>query len=236
MQFCVKNESRENDKTFYITYSGKKHLSAAIKMLFDRFRVVFCYQKEYNCEKRKIMLIRLSYLDLCWSWSSLLWHFMSRIKVAVDPQGPTLNLLYSGVMDGDIRVRDRLLVPVFSHVSSQNTRLWTWPESRTAWYTMLERPSDCPQAQTLHGIPFLCLCCSFMYCTCSCVAWRMDVEMCVTKQYLWCCMQPPYNVSKGTKPTSWQDLYLLYCNATLYPLLAKKIHWVIQWRGYNFGN
>lgn len=102
MQFCVKNESRENDKTFYITYSGKKHLSAAIKMLFDRLRVVFCYQKEYNCEKRKIMLIRLSYLDLCWSWSSLLWHFMSRIKVAVDPQGPTLNLLYSGVMDGDM--------------------------------------------------------------------------------------------------------------------------------------
>lgn len=37
-------------------------------------------------------------------------------------------------------------------------------------------------------------------------------------------MQPPYNASKGTKPTSWQDLYLLYCNATLYPLLAKHIH------------
>lgn len=34
------------------------------------------------------------------------------IKVAVDPQGPTLNLLYSSVMDGDMS-ETSLLVPVF---------------------------------------------------------------------------------------------------------------------------
>lgn len=33
------------------------------------------------------------------------------------------------------------------------------------------------------------------------------------KYYLWCCMQPSYNASKGSKHASWQDLHLLYCNS-----------------------
>lgn len=101
---------------------------------------------------------------------------MYHIEVAVDPQGNTLNLLYSSFWT---HVRDRPLVLIFFHILSKYSNLWTWPESWTAWYTTLKRPSDCPQAQTLHGIPFLCLCCSFMYCTCPCVAWRVDVEMCL---------------------------------------------------------
>lgn len=74
------------------------------------------------------------------------------------------------------------------------------------------------------------------------VSRRVDVEMCVwLNWYLWCCMKPSYNkAGKGSKPSSWQDLCLLYCNAicnaTLYHLLAKHmcLNWLIQWRNYNW--
>lgn len=133
---------------------------------------------------------------------------------------------------------DHPLVPVLSYVSSLNTLSWIWPKKKMAWYTMLERPSACRQAQTLYSIPFLRLCCSFMDCTCPLVAcfglsrggWMLK---CVwQKRYPWCCMQPSYDAFNGKKTNKKKTYQMagsvsisLYCNAicnaTLYPLLAK---------------
>lgn len=134
---------------------------------------------------------------------------------------------------------DHPLVPVLSYVSSLNTLSWIWPKKKMAWYTMLERPSACRQAQTLYSIPFLRLCCSFMDCTCPLVAcfglsrggWMLK---CVwQKRYPWCCMQPSYDAFNGKKTNKKKTYQMagsvsisLYCNAicnaTLYPLLAKR--------------
>lgn len=71
---------------------------------------------------------------------------------------------------------------------------------------MLQRPGDCPQAQTLYGIPFLCLCCSFMYCMCPLVA---------------CC-----RLSRGGRMLKcvWQNnIFDVACNLLIMPIKATNL-------------
>ncbi len=161
-RFCIKNESWENHKTcncYVSSTSLGKHLSAAIN-------IVWCFKVVYYCQKKvsfKSTTVGRNWLDLSvfiLIYVGLELHFLARnISYFMSlsqrsRRSPTLNCTSSSFWR---HVRDRPLVPVPAHVSSQNTRLWIWPENIMALCTMLERPSDCPQAQTLYGIPFLCL-------------------------------------------------------------------------------
>lgn len=160
-------------------------------------------------ERRKVGV----FVSLSWSvlvtfylyfLARIIWYFRSQVNWAEDRLESKHNSTQSSFWR---HLGDHPLVPVLSYVSSLNTLSWIWPLKKMAWYTMLERPSACPQAQTLYSIPFLCLCCSFMYCTCPLVACFVCLEeggcwnVCGKKQYLWCCMQPSYDAFNGKKKT-----------------------------------
>lgn len=183
-------------------------------LLPKKFFVYNCGKMESGCICVSILIRVTFYLYFL---ARIIWYFMSQVNWAEDRLESKHNSTQSSFWR---HLGDHPLVPVLSYVSSLNTLSWIWPKKKMAWYTMLERPSACRQAQTLYSIPFLRLCCSFMDCTCPLVAcfglsrggWMLK---CVwQKRYLWCCMQPSYDAFNGKKTkqkkrTRWQDLYLL---------------------------
>lgn len=125
-------------------------------------------------------------------------------------------------------VRDRPPVPLHAHAPSPNPR-----RRKCKWLDI-----QCLKAPAIvlrHRLFTAFLFSASAAHSCTVRVSRLHVAVCLEeggcwnvcgkKCYLWCCMQSSYYASKGSKPTSWQDLCLLYCNgdATVYPPPAKHI-------------
>lgn len=105
-------------------------------------------------------------------------------------------------------------------------RILTWPENILASYTMLERPSDCPQAHSSqHSFSPPVLLIHVLYMSLGCMEggfWNVcgkTMSLMLHATFL----QMPV---KGIKPYQLARS-VLYCNANLNPLLAKHIQFAL---------